>query len=143
MTSQFLWSCAAALCLLANAADAQFVGPNVNITRLPTDQTEPAIAIDPTNPNRLFVAANTEGNGIFAAYSTNAGATWSYTDPTDGTIADGGDSFPEACCDSSLSASCDSFGNIFLVYLNIDFGVVSLVSTNGGRNFALVATLAT
>jgi len=142
--SQFLRLCAAALCLLTNAADAQIVGPNVNITRLPTDQTEPAIAIDPTNPNRLFVAANTEGNGIFAAYSTNAGATWSYTDPTDGTIADGGDSFPLACCDSSLSASCDSFGNIFLVYLKntSPAGIISLVSTNGGRSFALVATFA-
>src|SRR5437867_2932218 len=105
MTSQLVWSCAAALCFLAHAADAQIVGPNINVTRLPADQTEPAVAIDPTNPNRLFVAANTVGNGIFAAYSTNAGATWSYTDPTDGTIADGGDGFPLACCDSSLSAS--------------------------------------
>lgn len=145
MRSQLPLFCAAALCFLAHAAQAQIVGPNVNVTRWPTDQTEPAIAIDPTNPNRIFVAANTaSAQGIFAAYSTNAGASWSYTDPSDGTIADGRDGFPLACCDSSLSASCDLFGNIFLVYLKSTSpeSINILLSTNGGRSFVLVTTLA-
>src|ERR1041385_2214099 len=144
MKTRHFWFCVAALCLLATTVNAQVVGRNVNVTRLATDQTEPAIAIDPTNPNRLFVAANVQtAGGLFAAYSTT-GAAWFYTDPIDATIADGNDGFPLACCDPSLSASCDSFGNIFFVYLknNSPNGIILLVSTNGGRTFTLVTTLA-
>src|SRR5207248_1708776 len=106
MKPQFFWPGLAALAVLLTGAHGQIGGPNVNVFRLAGNQTEAAIVIEPTNPNHLFVAANTENPGIFAAYSTNAGATWFYTDPADGTIADGGDSFPLACCDSSLSAAC-------------------------------------
>ncbi len=104
------------------------VGTNVNTSRLTNNQSEAAIAMDPTNPNRLFVFSNTEGNGLFAAYSTNAGASWRYTDPSDGTIADGGDSLPAACCDPS--ATWDRFGNLFISYVNANLNaVVVLIST--------------
>ena len=37
------------------------VGPNVNINRQSGYQAEEAIAIDPTNPNRIFFAGNIPG----------------------------------------------------------------------------------
>jgi uncharacterized repeat protein (TIGR01451 family) len=117
------------------------VGTNVNTSRLAGNQSEAAIAMDPTNPERLFVFSNMESSGLFAAYSTNAGASWRYTDPSDGTIADGGDNLPAACCDPS--ATWDRFGNLFISYINANLDtVVVLVSTNGGVSFFLHANLA-
>src|SRR4051812_47409727 len=53
------------------------VGQNVNISRLPGNHQEGAIAIDPTNPQRLFAFSNTETDaGNFAAFSTDGGLTW-------------------------------------------------------------------
>src|SRR6266540_712672 len=129
-----------ALVWLVADAPAQVVGPNVNVSRMNTDQTEPAIAIDPTNPNRLFIASNLEGNGLFAAFSVNGGASWSYTSG-DGRIADGNDTLPLACCEPS--ATCDLFGNLYLVYLKTSApaGIVVLLSTNFGQGFRLLATL--
>jgi hypothetical protein len=126
------------------ASNAQVVEANVNVSRASEDQTEPSIAIDPTNPDRMFIASNTTGTGLFAAYSTNAGATWFWTDPADGTIADGRDGLPEACCDPWLGSACDPFGNIFLVYLKTapPEGIIVVISTNGGRSFGPLATLA-
>src|SRR6266446_6768900 len=112
-----------------SAAPLLMVGTNVNTSRLTNNQSEAAIAMDPTNPDRVFVFSNMEGSGLFAAYSTNAGASWSYTDPSDGTIADGGDSLPAACCDPS--ATWDRFGNLFISYVNANLNaVVVLISTN-------------
>ncbi|HEU0010578.1 MAG TPA: sialidase family protein [Verrucomicrobiae bacterium] len=131
---------ASALAWLVADARAQVVGSNVNVSRMNTDQTEPAIAIDPTNPNRLFIASNLEGNGLFAAFSVNGGASWSYTSG-DGRIADGNDTLPLACCEPS--ATCDLFGNLYLVYLKTSApaGIVVLLSTNFGQGFRLLATL--
>jgi subtilisin-like proprotein convertase family protein len=114
------------------------------VSRASDDQTEPTIAIDPTHPDHIFIASNTTDNGLFAAYSTNAGATWFWTDPADGTIADGRDGLPVACCDPSASAVCDPFGNIFLAYIRTvpPKAIIVLLSTNGGYSFTLLATLA-
>jgi len=135
----------AALLLVAwsqsTSAATLVVGTNVNVSRLSGNQSEAAIAMNPTNPNQLFVLSNMEGNGLLAAYSTNAGASWRYTDPADGTIADGGDSLPAACCDPSVT--WDRFGNLFISYINANLDtVVVLISTNGGVSFSLQATLA-
>lgn len=135
----------AALGLAAATAAAQLIGPNVNVTRMPGDKTEPAIAIDPANPARVVLAANVQdGNGIFAAYSANGGATWTPVDATDRVIADGTDGLPESCCDASVSVAADRYGNFFLVYLKTaaPSGIVVLVSTNGGRSYRHQVTLA-
>lgn len=131
---------ASALVWLVAEASAQTVGPNVNVSRMNTDQTEPAIAIDATNPNRLFVASNLEGHGLFASFSTNGGASWSYTGG-DGRIADGNDTLPLACCEPS--ATCDAFGNLYLAYLKTTTpaGIVVLLSTNFGQSFRLQTIL--
>ena len=110
------------------------VSPNVNLSKLTGYQGETTIAIDPTNPNRLFASSNMSTSALFAAYSTDGGTTWQYTDPTDKTIADGGDALPRACCDPI--AVFDRFGNLYLTYLtNSPINVVVIYSTNGGQSF--------
>lgn len=125
-------------------------GPNVNISQLAGNQQEVAIAINPTNPYNLFAFSNSEpppAAGLFAAFSTDGGATWTDVDPTDGTIADGdlGDPLPAACCDPS--AAWDEFGNLFIGYLDDNFAtgpqIRIAMSTDGGQSFTLLATLGT
>lgn len=123
----------------AGSAHAATVLPNVNVSHAGGNQSEGAIAIDPTNPLRLFAVSNIAGgSGLFAAHSTDSGTTW-----TGGTIATGsGGGLPAACCDPSVS--WDSFGNLFLVYLdsNTANGTVHVaLSTDGGQNFSVIANL--
>jgi len=103
----------------------------VNVSQKTGNQTEATIAIDPTNPDRLFVSSNDESTtGLFTARSSNGGATW-----TTGVIATGADGFAQACCDAS--ASWDGFGNLFLAYLRTTAprSIELLLSTNGGATF--------
>ncbi|MSR56893.1 MAG: hypothetical protein EXS05_04385 [Planctomycetaceae bacterium] len=109
-------------------------GPNVNISRRFGNESEGSIAIDRTNPNRLFMASNIEtGSGLFAAYSLNGGQTW-----TTRIMATGAD-VQGACCEPSLSA--DDFGNLFMTYINDNVDeIVVLVSTNFGQSFTELPT---
>lgn len=133
------------------------VGPNVNTSRLPFNQEETTIAVNPANPSNIFIASNSRNlhdlsipkPAQFAAYSMDGGNTWNYVDPTDGTIADGGDDLPTARYDSS--ATFDTFGNLFFTYnhyLNFDADVKSrvsevvfLLSTDGGKTFSILDRL--
>jgi len=125
---------------LAAPAQAATVGTVVNVTRTTGNQAEGSIAVDPTDPSRLAAVSNNgdgAGDGMTAAYSTDHGATWTHR-----TIADGSD-LPKACCDPSLS--WDSFGNLFLVYLDADTdagGVHVVLSTDGGKTFSRLADFA-
>ncbi len=109
---------------------------DIHISALAGDETEPQIAIDPSNPARMFASADygLHGNGLFAAYSNDAGATWLRTD-ADGRIAQGGSSdLPLACCNSSVAF--DRFGNLYLTYLEANTGrTVLAISTDGGQSF--------
>jgi hypothetical protein len=109
---------------------------NVNISRTSGNQSEAAIAIDPTNPNRVFMVSNVaSGNFLQGAYSTDGGATW-----TRRNLATGSDGLTAACCDPSLA--WDAFGNLFMVYLNNTASQAILArSTNGGQSFTQIATL--
>jgi hypothetical protein len=106
--------------------------PNVNITRLLGNQTEPAIAIDRADPRKLVVTSNIAfGNGLIHAWSTDGGVTWQ------GDIIGDGDPLGTACCDSTLAA--DEFGNIFLSYLDWRAMQVRVAySTDGGASFGHV-----
>src|SRR5882757_8252524 len=55
------------------------VGANVNVSRLPADQTESSIAINPTNPNEIVAVSNdfSVSAGIRVYRSTDGGLTWS------------------------------------------------------------------
>jgi hypothetical protein len=103
---------------------------NINVSKLTQNQSEGAIAIDPTNPSRVFAFSNEAiRDGMMGAYSTDAGATW-----TRRALADGHDGLPAACCDPS--AAFDEFGNLFISYINsaTDAAVVAL-SADAGKSF--------
>jgi hypothetical protein len=117
-------------------------GPNVNASRLPGNQDESAIAINPTNPLEMFVSSNNGATGMFAARSVDGGLTWLSSNGSDFVVTDGNDNLVTSCCDPTLA--WDSFGNLFLGYLqdvNAARASVIAISTNGGLTFAPLVSL--
>jgi hypothetical protein len=111
------------------------VGPNQNVTAAAGNQAEATVAIDPTTPQRIFVASNP---GSTAAISNNGGANWARFQIGTGP-APAGDGLPVSCCDNV--AAFDQFGNLFLVYLGVgadgaagggDDTIELALSTTGG-----------
>src|SRR2546430_13637091 len=102
----------------------------VNVSATAGNQAESFVNVNPTNTNNLVATSNNPGtNSIFRAYSTDAGATW-----TRGTIATG-----VACCDGQ--AAWDTFGNLFLVYINNSVNQINVIlSTDGGATFSAPVT---
>jgi hypothetical protein len=108
----------------------------VNVSREPGQQSEGTIAIDPTNPLRVFAASNESGVSLLGATSDDGGLTWAAAQ-----FAGGQGVLPQACCDPS--AAWDDFGNLFFSYLAVDTGsVIVLASADGGRSFRQVASFA-
>ena len=115
---------------------------NVDISQDPNYQGEGTIALDPANPNLLFAASNQDVPGvipgIFAAYSTDGGLTWTRrtlgTGPT-------GDGLPLSFTDPE--AAFDQYGNLFLTYIDPSPGntVNVLLSTDGGQTFRLLTSV--
>ena len=106
----------------------------VNVSATTGNQAESFVNVNPTNTNNLVATSNNPGGGssIFRAYSTDAGATW-----TRGTIATG-----VACCDGQ--AAWDTFGNLFLVYINSGLNQINVIlSTDGGVTFSAPVTAGT
>lgn len=111
------------------------VGPNLNVTQHTNNQTETTIAINPTNPQNLFVAAN--GGYTYTParlplpslfyYSTNGGANWLPSDVS---------ALPVSCCDQA--SAWDAFGNLFLTFLAQAGPAVVALSTNGGASFSAI-----
>ena len=107
--------------------------PVVNVSATTGNQAESFVNVNPTNPNNLVATSNNRHtNSIFRAYSTDAGATW-----TRGTVATG-----VACCDGQ--AAWDTFGNLFLVYINASVNQINVIlSTDGGVTFSAPVTAGT
>jgi len=128
--------------LLAVPARAQISGgTDVNTSQRSGGENEEAVAKNPANANQVFLFSNlTAGAGLFAARSTDAGVTWIYPDPSDKTIADGdAGQGPAACCDPT--AAWDSFGNLFITYINSSVNTIeTILSTDGGATFTNLAT---
>ena len=105
--------------------------PVVNVSATVGNQSESYVVVNPTNPNNVVAFSNVEtSNDIFRAYSTDAGTTW-----TRGTVATG-----VACCDGQ--AAFDTFGNLFLIYINGNVNQVNVImSTNGGVSFGAPITV--
>ena len=104
----------------------------VNVTAANGNQAESFVNVNPTNPNNLVAFSNTNANSIFRAYSTDGGATW-----TRGTVATN-----VACCDGQ--AAWDTFGNLFLVYINNSVNQINVIlSTDGGVTFSSPVTVGT
>jgi hypothetical protein len=127
------------------AAQVQ-AGPDINTSLKTGDDSECAIAKNPTNPLQLFASCNSAGAGIFAARSVDGGDTWTYPDPADKTIADGdANQGAAACCDPTLA--WDTFGNLYITYLAAVVGtsspsVETLLSTDGGLTFTTIGSFA-
>ncbi|HMC65859.1 MAG TPA: S8 family serine peptidase [Gemmataceae bacterium] len=117
------------------------VGPVVNASKKVGEESETAIAIDPTNPRRLFVGANDNsvaaGTFMWGAYSTDGGRNWTGRDI--GTTSDG---LPVGRGDPTLA--WDRFGNLY--YANVDDANNDqdniLISTDGGKTFKVLFTAA-
>src|SRR5437899_937439 len=104
----------------------------VNVSATLGNQAESFVNVNPTNTNNLVATSNTNAASIFRAFSTDAGATW-----TRGTIATG-----VACCDGQ--AAWDTFGNLFLVYINNNVNQINVIlSTDGGVTFSAPVTAGT
>src|SRR4029077_18131781 len=85
---------------------------NVDVSQRAGNESEEAIAVNPTNPNNIVIFTNiAEGvNGMFLAVSFNGGQSW-----TRRIVGEGNDIFGDTCCD--LSLSFDEYGNLFMTYL--------------------------
>ncbi len=123
-------------------ADTDTVG-NVDISQNPNYQAEGTIALDPANPRLLFAASNQDVPGViaglFAAYSTDGGSTW--TTRTLGTdTGPNGDGLPLSFTDPE--AAFDQYGNLFLTYIDTTGNTVEvLLSTDGGQTFRLLTSV--
>lgn len=116
------------------------VGPNRNVSKRPNGDSEATVAVNPNNTNNVVIVSNIEeSGGLFKAFTTDGGSTWTTT------IIANGDSLGSACCDPSLSGCFDNFGNLFLTYIDdvAPRKVQAAISTDGGATFSLLSTLAT
>jgi hypothetical protein len=133
----------ALLALAPSGAAAAGIPTNVDVSQRHLNESEEAIAINPTNPNNIVIVTNIghlEAGltaGMFKAVSFDGGSTWTRTLIGLGTA---GDALGDACCDPTLSF--DEFGNLFMSYLyQTENAVPVALSTDGGLTFSLVANI--
>ena len=111
---------------------------NVNVSQRVGNESEEAIAVNPTNPKNIVIFTNiAEGvNGMFLAVTFDGGKTW-----TRRIVGEGNDVLGDTCCDPSLSF--DEYGNLFMTYLyNVEVAVPVALSTDGGLSFNVIAKIA-
>jgi hypothetical protein len=145
MSGRFLASTSSAIVLfavaLATATLAAAAPPsNLNVTAMPGNEAEDAIAVNPTNPSNV-VAMSTLPDvvaGLAVGVSTDGGNTWARR-VIGSTTAD---PLGDICCDEQLA--WDRFGNLWMTYLlNSNGDVLVALSTDGGRSFTKVADIQT
>jgi len=122
-------------------AAAVFVPANVDVSQRVGNESEEAIAINPTNPDNIVIVTNiAEGRtGLFKAVSFDGGQTWSSQIIAD-SDTNPGDPLGDSCCDPSLAF--DQYGNLFLSYLyNTEITVPIALSTDGGLTFHVIARI--
>ena len=113
---------------------------NIDASQRPLNESEEAIAINPTNPKNIVIVTNVGHReagldaGMFEAVSFDGGTTW-----TRKLIGDK-DNLGDACCDPTLSFG--EFGNLFMSYLfEVENTVPIALSTDGGLTFNLVGNI--
>jgi hypothetical protein len=138
MSSTIVLACASALAT-ATLATAAGPPPNFNVTAMPGNEAEDAIAVNPTNPSNV-VAMSTLPDvvaGLAVGVSFDSGHTWARR-----VIGAAGDPLGEICCDEQLA--WDRFGNLWMTYLvNTNGHVLVALSTDGGLTFTKVADVVT
>src|SRR6184192_4074260 len=88
---------------------------NVDVSQRHLNESEEAIAVNPTNPKNIVIVTNVGHSeagltaGMFEGVSFDGGRTWSTK------LIGNNDNLGDACCDPSLSF--DQFGNLFMAYL--------------------------
>lgn len=113
------------------------IPPNIDVSVRVGNESEEAIAVNPTNPQNVVIFTNIgEGvNGMFLAVTFDGGKTWNRR-----IVGTGNDVFGDTCCDPS--ASFDQYGNLFLSWLyNVEQVVPIALSTDGGLTFQVIATV--
>jgi hypothetical protein len=131
-----------ALLIPTSSAVAATPPTNVDVSQRHLNESEEAIAVNPTNPNNIVTVTNVghvEAGitaGMFEGVSFDGGATW-----TTKLIGLGeGDPLGDACCDPSLSF--DQYGNLFMTYLyRVEDQVPIALSTDGGLTFNVIANI--
>jgi hypothetical protein len=143
---QFVLALLTAAALASSAATAFAAAPatptNVDVSQRHLNESEEAIAVNPTNPDNIVIVTNVGhaeaglSAGMFEGVSFDRGKTW-----TKKLIGLGGnDPLGDACCDPSLSF--DRYGNLFLTYLyQVEDEVPIALSTDGGLTFSVVASI--
>src|SRR3989441_3497195 len=113
---------------------------NVDVSQRHLNESEAAIAVNPTNPKNIVVVTNVGHKeagltaGMFEGVSFDGGQTWITK------LIGNNDNLGDACCDPSLSF--DGYGNLFMTYLyNTEIQVPIALSTDGGLHFNLIANL--
>ncbi len=115
------------------------IPPNIDVSVRPGNESEEAIAVNPTNPQNIVIFTNiAEGvNGMFLAVTFDRGKTWNRR-----IVGTGNDVFGDTCCDPS--AAFDEYGNLFLSWLYNGDQVVPIgLSTDGGLTFKVIAKIGT
>src|SRR5258708_1264828 len=127
---------------LAGAQTAVTTPVNVDISQRHLNESEEAIAVNPTNPDNIVAVTNVghaEAGltaGMFEGVSFDGGKTWA----TKLIGLGGGDPLGDACCDPSLSF--DKYGNLFMTYLyEVEDQVPVALSTDGGLTFHVIASM--
>jgi len=126
----------------ANARAATGKTPmNVDVSQRHLNESEEAMAVNPTNPNNIVVVTNVGHReaglsaGMFLGVSFDGGATWTTR------LIGNNDRLGDACCDPSLSF--DEYGNLFMTYLyQVENEVPIALSTDGGLTFNIIANIA-
>lgn len=117
----------------SDVAFAALGGANVNVTGLTGSQGSPSLAIDPTDPQRLVLAAvdGTDPLSTLRAFSRDSGATWTVVRGLPGNS--GG--YPP-------DVAFDAFGNAYLTLVHettfLEPHIELYRSTDGGATFAQV-----
>jgi len=124
---------------MATLATAAAPLPNFDVTAMPGNEAEDAIAVNPANPSNV-VAMSTLPDvvaGLAVGVSFDGGQTWARR-----VIGAAGDPLGEICCDQQLA--WDHFGNLWMTYLvNTSGDVLVALSTDGGASFRKVADVPT
>ena len=136
-TIMLVFAGALATATLAGAAASI---PNINVTAMPGNEAEDAIAINPATPSNV-VAMSTLPDvvaGLAVGVSFDSGSTWTRS------VIGGSTSDPlgAICCDQQLA--WDRFGNLWMTYLvNTSGDVLVALSIDGGTSFTKVADIVT
>ena len=138
MSATVVLGVACVLVVTALAAAAPIA--NLNVTAMPGNEAEDAIAVNPTRPSNV-VAMSTLSDavaGLAVGVSVDSGHTWARRVIGASTA----DPLGDICCDQQLA--WDRFGNLWMTYLvNSNFDVLVALSTDGGFTFRKVADLQT